>query len=306
MNVYVEAPSHFGVAIRKVAAALAQFVPAGVRVMQDPANADLRVWHVCGDGERQQILAGLGGRPRYAVVQYCLRTTEYPKTPDWFAVWGNAQLVWSYYDLAALTVADGYRHGADFYGASPGIAPLINFFHAPLGVDPLIFRHTPRQGDPIKLIGTSGYIADTESVGEWYAVSKAHHARHFHLGPRLSVFGTDPNVVCATGLPDSVLAQQWSRCQYVAAMRRIEGFEMPGIEGLCCGARPVCYRAPHYEQWYGEAAEYVDEGTPEEVIAQLTDLVQRPPRVVGPVEQLWARERFAWKPIIEEFWRRAL
>lgn len=279
-----------GLGIHRVAHELTRWAPDTVEIVTDENDADLRIWHVLGDGERIPLLTY---EKPYAVVQYCLRTSEKPHTEDWADIWVGARLVWSYYDLAEKCAEDN-------------VTAPSNFYHAPLGVDSTVFRPRLQAGDPRKLVGTSGYIASTESVGEWVA------ARHtlnpwpwqFHLGPRLAVFKSDPKVLCASGLSDEALAAAWSSCQYVSCLRRIEGFELPGVEGLCCGARPVCFDQPHYRDHYGEHAEYIKERSPEEVTADLLALIKGPCRAVSPAESVEARRKFAWEPIIKGFWER--
>ncbi len=85
-----------------------------------------------GDGQRRHWL----NPPRaYAVVQYCLRTTELPDTKDWLEVWAHAKAVWSYYDLSEAIAFDH-----DYVDSAICPRPRIRHYHKPLGVDLNVFR----------------------------------------------------------------------------------------------------------------------------------------------------------------------
>lgn len=300
MKVYLTPSPNLGRAIWRVAHALKDYAPPWVEVVPEIQQADLQVVHALGDGERRPLLTGIadGTQLPFAVIQYCLRTTESPHTSDWFGVWMHAKCVWSYYDLPLLATEDH----ADRPDDAAWLHDWAEFYCAPLGVDPAFTRSYNRD-EPTYLVGTSGYIAATEGVGEWAAVLRRINKRGFHLGPRLAETPA-PYWATATGISDALVAEVWSQCRYVAAMRRIEGFELPGIEGLICGARPVCFRRPHYELWYGEHAEYVDETDFGVVVEQLMTLVTAPYRAVGASEIRWAQDRFDWRKLVGEFWQR--
>jgi len=283
MKVYLAADPRLGYAIHRTARMLAQYAPKAVEVVDSPARADLRVWHVLGAGERTPLLTET--QP-YAVVQYCLQTTEHPHPDDWQSVWARAKVVWSYYDLTSVMPAEA------------------KFYHAPLGVDDTVFK--PCGCTKTYLVGTSGYVAGTEYIDAWtqalatQSTSPSLPRQQFHLGPRLSQFEGYPFVTTENGLTDSQLATRWGRCVYVSGLRAIEGFELPAAEGLVCGARPVLFARRDHQFWFGDTAEYLDEF--QDVTAQLVALIRRPPRKVTSVERQWARARFDWASIVRNFW----
>ena len=293
MKVYLAPPAHLSQGIQRVARALEHYRPDWVELTRTPEEADLRVGHV----------VGLLGVPEwcavgpYALIQYCLKTAEEhlsgngfdPKSNPgvWLPIWNNAKAVWSYYDL--ISYIKESRPGAEFTGT---------FYHAPLGVDGGAFIPSV----PVRkryVIGTSGYVAESECVGECAEAATLVNRPMFHLGPPLDVKG---NVCYVSGCTDYDLAEFWSQCSYVAGLRRFEGFELPALEGLACGSRPVMLDAPHYRQWFGEHAEYIKEGTYEEVRDALVELFSRPVRVVTAVERNHVVDKFNWKPLAEGFW----
>lgn len=302
-NVFLAPDPNLGRAIHRVAHALIRHAPPWVEVVDTLEEADLHIVHALGNGQKLPMEAALAAgtlRPT-AMIQYCLATTEQPDPRAWLDVWRASKLVWSYYNLGALLELETEgREGRDSF----------HFMHAPLGVDPAFQRDRaarPRLG----MVLTSGYIAATEGVGEWDRVlarlsADAAHAQTawgVHLGPALPE--TPPwRWHTFQNIPDTQLADLYAQVRYVAAMRRVEGFEFPGIEGLCSGARPVCFDQPHYRAHYLDHAEYVPEGSVEEVTEALLRLVRSPYRAVTPAEIDWARQRFDWAPIIGEFWQR--
>jgi len=290
MRVFVTCPAHLSRGIHRVAAALRTYAPPVVQIVNEPTKADLRVLHVIGT-------EGLGpwlDMGPYALVQYCLRTSQCPHPHQWAGAWRGAQLVASYYDLAGLWAAD----------------PLVvdhartpHFLRLPLGIGD-VFRHqatvvgtAPRDF----LAGTSGYVAGTETVDLVAAAADAVGGRLFHLGPDLGLPATP---VALTGIDDVTLAGYWSRCQYVSGLRRVEGFELPAYEGLACGARPLMFDREDARYWLGEHADYLDEGA--DIFRQLVARFRGPYRAVTPTEQRWAATTFSWGRFAESFWKELL
>lgn len=291
VNVYVGHPTHLSQGIYRVARALRMYAPEWVRIVDTEGDADLRIGHVVGLQDMEEWCA----RGPYALIQYCLLTAEEHNSgaslsPEddgrWLPMWREAKAVWSYYDLVGHVVRTRQRQ------------PKINFYYAPLGVDATVFKPSM----PVRkrfIVGTSGYVADSECVMECYAAARHAERLMFHLGPNL---GFGEGVCCATGMSDRMLADFWSQCTYVAGLRRFEGFELPAIEGLMCGARPVMLDAPHYRAWFNDYAEFIPEDTPEVVTQALVDLFSRPARPITRDEREAARAQFHWPTLCAGFW----
>jgi glycosyltransferase involved in cell wall biosynthesis len=273
-------PAGLSRSLHRVAAALAKHAPPWATVVPRDSDADVVVHHMIGlTGWAEQLARDTAAGRRYVAIQYCLRTTEDPRPEAWLPIWRGAALVWSYYDLEAWAGA------SDFHS-------LIS----PLGVDGDVFipYNVPRQ----YRIGTSGYVAETEGVQEAYDACVRTGGRQFHLGP----IDLGPAMSFAMGVTDPELAQQWSACDYVAGLRRGEGFELPALEGLACGARAVCFDAPHYRRWYGEHADYIPEGGADAVTDALASLFTGPTRRVTQAERDHVVDVFSWPRIAGAFW----
>lgn len=281
MKIFVTPVGLHSRAMVRVAEALRRHAPPGVSFTDDPAGkADLRVLHLIDypisepDGE-------------YAVIQYCLKTSRRPNVDDWSRLWSSARAVWSYYE-------------------EPGAIDGVNFYHAPLGLDEAFVRGGARERRRTPLFVTTGYVSDPkgEAIEEVWTAAARSGIRGIHIGPH-RVYGIDrlPMGWHSThGISDGELADIYSESSWVAALRHVEGFEMPGIEGLACGARPIVFDQPAMRRWYGDSAEYVPECSGEGLVQRLASIFGEGARPVTEEERSWARGRFDWSLLARGFW----
>ncbi len=300
MKIYNEVPKDISKGIGRVRDALKLHAPDSVTFVGDRVEADLIVHHVIGVGNLDPEMPlheriASDGKP-YAILQYCLRTTENGGDyAYWGPLWAQAECVWSYYDL--------FAHSRPAMSADFSVEDQFEFYHAPLGVDPVFTK--PLEGVPkLFTIGTSGYIAETEGVLEAAQAVKRQDGWQFHLGPD---FGLGLKSVAQHNLTDAQVARRWHECDFVAGLRRVEGFELPAAEGLCCGARPILFDAPHYRQWFGDAGRYIPEGTFEDVVHAIDEILGMSAAApVSRLEREWAARQFDWARLVPEFWKRVL
>lgn len=291
MRVFAEVPPGLSRAMERVTAALKLSAPPGVEFVTDRRDAHLTILHVIGYPETETAVKHLrAGGQNYAIIQYCMRSTQKPNTRDWAEIWRGADLIWTYYDLPELMKADNY------------FDPSLELYIAPLGVDP-VFRDRPIQEVKSWTIMTSGFVAESESVLECAKAVARVSGRQFHLGPRTVC---PDAVMCGTGIGDPTLAEVYTRSCWVAGLRRAEGFEMPAAEGLCCGARPIMFDAPHYRKWFDPWATFIPEGTFDEVVESLVSVFESGCLLVSEEERQAALARFDWKTICDGFWEGVL
>lgn len=288
MKVYIERIADSR-GIERVYQALKKYHPESVGFVDTEKEADLCILHVIGrlyaTMSRVDKLKKWG--KRVALIQYSMRRTLRPSTVDWKPLWKQVDLVWSYYNLDDLCAEDSVD--TDF-----------NFYYAPLGVEADIFKKVDREKKYV--IATSGLSYLTECVRECHWAANRVKGKVFHVGPNLKV----PDIEYSDGMSDEELAVKYSECQFVSGLRRVEGFEFPVLEGLLCGARPICFNKPHYVSWFKDYAEFIEE-SPERtnIMDSLTELFKKGARPVTDEEIENVKKYFNWVTILEGFWKYA-
>lgn len=276
-------------AISRISNNLKKYLPENSSIVEHPADADLVV--ICAYGHKRKMKYYIEDLLRqgikYAVVQLSVRSTSNPKTEDWLPIWESSELVWSYYDLPSLCREDNNKIN-------------FNFYHAPLGVDAEIFKETPSAREYI-IAGTgTGRGWNHECKNEIFEAAKAVNRPVFHLGTGENT----SEVTYSNGMDDTELSKHYSQCEFVSGLRRIEGFELPVIEGLLCGARPICFDKPHFRQWFSELAEFIPED--EMRVTNLIKLFQNGAKEVSESEKHYVRKIFDWEVICNGFWKKAI
>lgn len=294
MKIYLTPPQPSR-GLQRIADALVKYKPEWVEVVDDIEESDQIIVYAIGRRDKIQELTTR--QQPYAIIQVCLRSTQKPSTLDWLDIWQNAEVVWSYYDLEAARIADGGCASCE----------MPNFYHAPLGVESEVFYQRQAVNNEYArryVIATTGLSYLSESVREcWLAASKDIRTRPvIHLGSRLS--RAKGAVFCHENISDDKMAEYYSQCEFVSALRRKEGFELPAAEGLLCGARPIAFDTPDYRWIYKSWAEYVHEGTRQEVVDQLIQLFRQGARPVTQDEINEARQWFHWPTIVGGFYER--
>ena len=274
MKVYLEPAAHLSQAMFRVSRALKNYAPDEIEVVNDPKLCDLRVLHVIG----QDVLTTEFPYP-FAVIQYCLKTAG-GDIAEWQKFWEKAALVWSYYDLP---------YGGD------------NALKTPLGIDPA-FRK-PFFAVPRSSVMTSGYVSGpgAEAIVEVATAARLTGLPVVHLGPHIEgVTGDWKNV---QGIDDIKLAEHYRNARWVSGLRYGEGFEMPVIEGLACGARPICFDRPDMRQWYNGHATFIPEVTGGDLVQELVKVLSFAPEPVTREERERVLEKFSWENIVHLFWK---
>lgn len=241
-------------------------------------DREMLVLHVNGRLDRAHRVVEQNDLP-YVVVQYALRSTQRPKCDDWIALWREAELVWSYYDLPALCAEDD-------------VEPEFAFYRSPLGIADTFRQPTRRRRKAYTVLTHGDYLTQGTREALLAAGGGA------HLGPRFER-AISNRVDFYNDLPDSELADLYGRCKYVAPLRRHDGFELPAAEALAQGCRPILFDREHYRHWFEDHAVYVQEAPRPEVEEQLREVFSRRYQPPTRAEQSWAQKRFDWEPIME-------
>jgi hypothetical protein len=279
-RVFLEPTGLYSRAMVRVALALEQHAPRSVEIVRDIEDSDLHVLHVIGALPDGMVT------PNSIIIQYCLQTTGV-LLEQWRPLWERARMVWSYFDLGDN-------------------AP--RFYHAPLGVDrSFINGHHDMPVRDIHVM-TSGYVSSAggEAIEEVAIAADKVGLRVLHLGPS-HVDGmrvTPPRWSSVLGVSDVELAALYRQTEWVSGLRHVEGFELPVLEGLCCGARPIVFDRPDMTQWYEGHAAFIPECDGEELVEELVEVLRHHPVPVSASERAEVARKFDWGVIARGFWER--
>lgn len=279
MNVYFSNPrnSH---AIERVVQAMRKYAPESIVPVEDSLEADLVVLHVTGrNGHAIQEAQEIQKHGKsYAVIQYAVASTRNPDPQDWMPLWKDARLVWSYYDL-----------------------PIGNLYRSPLAADPQVFYR--EETEKKYLVGTLGHPDSfrAECFGEVHLAAFQVQGKVVHIGERPD---SNPIVDYVSWIGDEDLRKVYNQCRWFSALRRKEGFEIPAVEALLCGVRPILFDTPNYRKWFDGLAEFIPETSSEDTVKRLRNLFKKEPQPVKDADTI--KHRFNWETIVQGFWEQCM
>jgi len=281
-------PRKLSRAMYRTAEGLANAAPPEVEIVDRPEDADLQILHVIGAGSLDHLRCD-----RYAVIQYCYKTTEWGDDPAaWSAFWSGADLVWSYYDLSA------------------DVPRETSFLLLPLGVSPVFCESATDQPERSIGVVSSGFVSGpkAEAIEEVAIAAGRAGLTVLHVGPNQieGMERPDGNWQSCSGLEDEDLRGVYHKSRWVSGLRHVEGFELPVIEGLVNGARPIVFDRPETRRWFNGFAEFVPECSGEKLVEILVELFSRPPRPVTTEDRIVAATVFDQNVISRLFWRSLL
>jgi hypothetical protein len=279
MRVYAEVrPPWLGRVMYRINDQFRFHAPPGVEFTTDPIRADFQVLDVIGPGFVEELCC------RRFVLQVQGFLPQWSADRDFWLEWlGRAGLVVSFSDLPGILQSSNF-----------------NFVRLPWGVDGNIFY--PRADrQRVACIFTSGYDPALEAILECREAARRANQPMIHLGPVLPSLG-EPGIVCVNGISDDELAGWYSEAWRVSGLRRGAGFELPCLEGLACGARPVVFDTPEYRYWYEGIAEFLPELPAAELIEGIYALMQTPSQPVTDAEREAVLDRFGWAALMARLW----
>lgn len=286
MRVFAE-PDRADFAIHRVVNAIKKYAPSVVEFVETEKAADLVILYAYGFRRHTKYhidrLREKGKKS--AIIQLSIKSTPNPKTKDWIYIWRKAELVWSYLNLSELCNEEGVE--ANF-----------NFYYAPLGVDAEVFKETKSKRKFI-IAGTgTGRRHSNECKNEIISAANSLGKKVFQLGNGES----SKTIIYSNRMDDKKLTKYLSLCEFVSGLHRVEGFELPVIEGLLCGARPICFDQPHYRAWFNDFAEFIPED--ENVVKSVGKIFMKGARPVTDKEKKYVENHFNWEAITKGFWNR--
>lgn len=304
LRVFLDPVGMYSRAMVRIANSLRRHRPSYVRIVSTPDEADLVVMYVIST-DAISYAAELAARgQRYVAVQCCLQTAGGDPHRDWSAFWHHAALVWSYYDLSAYASEVGFR-----------------FYHSPLGLDDAFVAIPELPTPKRRRVITSGFVSGpgAEPIEDVWRAARSCNLDIVHIGPLPTQIAgiLDPDLWarCVKSLQpnDTKLATLIRQSTWVAAMRHVEGFELPAAEALACGTMPILFDQPTIRRWYGDMAVTVPECSGDQLTQLLMFLFLNESQnnyqhasVVSDHTRRMAITRFDWSAIVNAFWHRLL
>jgi glycosyltransferase involved in cell wall biosynthesis len=257
------------------------YAPVKYEFTNDPSNVDFQIIDITRLSDANYIKC-----KNYIVFFHCFGEWSEEPAMAFEKIFDDAMLVYSHLDLSAF-----YPH-----------LPADKFMRGPWGVQPdLWYKEEGLTNDMFQILCT-GEIAVTEGIREGVMACDAMKVKLLHVGTDFKY--RNPSYVNKNKLAQNEMREAYNVSRFVSALRRVEGFEKPAIEGLLCGARPVCFDTALYRYWYGDLACYVREGTEEETLDDLVRVFQREYRPIEADEAERAIKKFAWYYVATNFWNR--
>lgn len=261
MKIYCKAPMPTKT-MKRIQAQIEDSAPPNVGFVADLREADLRIILAIGVTD---VLEAVKAKP-CVILQLCYQTGG--PLEVWDEIWRHSVMIGSYYHLNTNGI------------------PYVRF---PMGFDPKVF-YPDRSGKPKLFRGmVTGRVEGPEeikSVHEGLGVV-LHVGENMHLGP---------GYINKDMIGDDEMRQGYQQSMYVMGLRRVEGFELPVIEGAACGAQPVCFDYECYRHWFEDFAIFINPDR--DVARQLRDIADAGERFRTPPDLTRFHVKNAWKP----FW----
>lgn len=250
--------------------------------------------------------------------------------PEWFPARGRHPfaelLLWSARHAAAVVTAS-HAVLAELEAAAGPLGDRVVV--VPLGVDGEHFRpHTADETEAVlKRVGVEApYVLATGSLHPRRGVDVTLAAfetllegwpelRLVLVGKQEQRWGRVPErlgerVVLTGYLPEQDLPPLMSGAAAVLSLSRGEGFDLPLLEGLACGAPAVASDIAVHREHFAEWARLVPVGDAPAVASAVDGLLRLPPSAAEREEQALAvRSRFRWEDSARahlEVWRRVV
>jgi len=255
------------------------YAPSEYEFVNSPKNADFQILDITRISDKLYLR-----HDKYVVLFHCFGEWSEEDKSEYEELFRNAIMVYSHIDLTSMF---------------PNI-DSNKFMRGPWGSQPDFWFYRPSISNDVVQILCTGEIAVTEGIRECIAACDLLGRRMLHVGHNLNFRNKSYSNV--TNLTILEMRDAYNQSKWVSGLRRIEGFEKPVVEGLLCGARPICFDTPLYRYWYGDLARYVKEGTEEETFKDIVRVMKEEYAPVTQEEMERAIKKFSWKYVSRNFW----
>ncbi|MDF2082845.1 glycosyltransferase [Bacillus pseudomycoides] len=284
MKIYFKTYPYWGRSIHRVEKYIKQYAPADVYWIDDWKQADLIIEQLVGPDDvlTEKLKSGI---PYSLLLHSSLGGSG---NEFYYNLLKNAEWVYSWVPLKEIGF-DG------------------NLILGPFGVDVNTFKSMPGLHKRYNVL-TTGYVANSEGIDSMVEANKRYNGSLVHVGGSMNNdFGKPveslPGVIRYENISEEELRTLYNMSKYVSGLRRFEGFELPVIEGLMCGSRPICFDTPNYRRWFNDFAVFIPELDDTYQLAEkLLEVFKSNYRPVTLEEQIRVKDFFNWERIAKLFW----
>ena len=251
-----------------------RYAPGDVVFVDEPDTADLQLVDITRLSDAEHIQC-----KNYIAHFHCHGEWSEENIKDYKDIFDKAVMVYTHLDVKGFD----------------------NLVRGPWGTDPFKFYYVKEaESLRIRTILNTGEIPQTEGIAECVKACEIIGGQLLHVGPNLGYRSAAYQF--ANNLTIDQMRSAYHTVRYVSGLRRVEGFEKPVIEGLLCGAKPICFDTPLYRYWYDGLARFVKEGTFQETTDDITKIFQEPYKAVTDEEREKALKKFSWKNVAKTYW----
>jgi len=257
------------------------YAPKEIDFVNDASKADYQILDITRLSDINYLRCD-----NYVIFFHCFGEWSEENPSDYKELFSKAKLVYSHLDLAPMF-------------------PYIDsskFMRGPWGCQPDIWFNIANYPNEEFEILCTGEIAKTEGIEECIAATDFLNKKMMHVGNNMKYRNKSYNN--KSRIEQQKLRELYNHSKWVSALRRIEGFEKPAIEGLLCGARPICFDTPLYRYWYGDLARYVVESDPNTTTKAIINVMSNEYSPITTKETKEAIRKFAWFYVAKNFWQR--
>lgn len=281
-------PSGLGIGIHRIAENIKKYTPnqndSGYMItyVDHPSKADIQFVYAIGDGQLEQIIRW--AKP-FVLWQICYKTTEKPDI--WKHYWNkdSCLALVSYYDLEKDFITDKTKD---------------KYLMTSLGYDPKVFHNNSDKGrERLYDAITFGYV-DGES-GEVIKDLLKPFPKLVHVGGNIGINQMEnEGYVRIEGIDDGTLSRLYNESRYVGAMRYTEGFELPALEGLACGATPIMFDLDDYKRWFDGYALFVNRDTLQKDLLKISREKTKLNKTKDEVQEFLKTR--TWEHVMTNYW----
>lgn len=290
LNVWMQVYPLYTKVINHIMLKLGEQKPSNINLVDDWIDADIIIENVVGTPDRKNLChwreedwsedikmrAEIHEGP-LVYVAHCSIVDD-----DFFRMaFNKSKCVFGFLDFSKTVNAD------------------YNYIRMPWGVDPNTFMELPDIKErPFDIYTWGASIKpDEEGILSLYKAMKQVDGKMLHSGID---YGLEAPWYTFVPPADTYagVAERLNRARFANALRREEGFELMGIQGALCGAKPLYFDLPCYRYWFDKFGIFVSQDNAvEDLVKVFSEDVSVPAE-----DKKYVIDNFSWDNVAKIFW----